>query len=166
MFPLPDNSGIHGGIMAKEIERKFLLKNDNWPRENVVKCRQGYLNSARERTVRVRIAGDKGYLTIKGIRVGASRPEFEYEIPVEDAEILLDLCEKPLIEKNRYRVVEGDFTWEIDEFFGENRGLIIAEIELEHEDQEFSIPDWIGKEVTDDPRYYNASLIKNPYKTW
>ena len=166
MFPLPDNSGIHGGIMAKEIERNFLLKNDNWPHENVVKHRQGYLNSARERTVRVRIAGDKGYLTIKGIRVGASRPEFEYEIPVEDAEILLDLCEKPLIKKNRYRVVEGDFTWEIDEFFGENRGLVIAEIELEHEEQEFSIPDWIGKEVTDDPRYYNASLIKNPYKTW
>ena len=166
MFPLPVNSGIYGAIMAKEIERKFLLKNDSWPRENVMKYRQGYLNSARERTVRVRIAGDKGYLTIKGIRVGASRPEFEYEIPVEDAEILLDLCEKPLIEKNRYRVVEGDFTWEIDEFFGENRGLIIAEIELEHEEQEFSIPDWIGKEVTDDPRYYNASLIKNPYKTW
>ena len=142
------------------------MKNDNWPRENVVKCLQGYLNSVRERTVRVRIAGGKGYLTIKGIRVGASRPEFEYEIPVEDAEMLLDLCEKPLIEKNRYRVVEGDFTWEIDEFFGENRGLVIAEIELEHEDQEFSIPDWIGKEVTDDPRYYNASLIKNPYKTW
>ena len=152
--------------MAEEIERKFLLKKDYWPHENVVKYRQGYLNSDEKKTVRVRTAGDKGYLTIKGASIGASRLEFEYEIPLQDAGILLDLCEKPLIEKNRYKVVDGDFIWEIDEFFGENSGLIIAEIELEHENQEFKKPDWIGEEVTGDPRYYNASLIKNPYKNW
>ena len=152
--------------MAREIERKFLLKKNYWPKKSVMKYRQGYLNSAKERTVRVRTVRDKGYLTIKGISVGASRLEFEYEIPLQDAEILLDLCEKPLIEKNRYKVVEGGFTWEIDEFFGENQGLVIAEVELEHEDQEFAKPDWIGEEVTEDPRYYNANLIKNPYKNW
>ena len=152
--------------MGKEIERKFLLKKNFWPKNRVMKYRQGYLNSTKERTVRVRIVEDKGYLTIKGIAIGASRLEFEYEIPLQDAEILLDLCEKPLIEKNRYKVVEGDFTWEVDEFFGENQGLVIAEVELEHEDQAFPKPDWLGEEVTGDPRYYNANLIKNPYTKW
>ena len=152
--------------MVKEIERKFLLKKHDWPHENFMKYRQGYLNSDEKKTVRIRITGEKGFLTIKGASVGASRMEFEYEIPFEDAEMLLNLCDKPLIEKNRYVVVEGDFVWEIDEFFGENRGLVIAEIELEHEDQKFPKPDWIGDEVTDDPRYYNASLVKNPYKNW
>ncbi len=152
--------------MAKEIERKFLLKGGFWPRETVMRCRQGFLNSFKERTVRVRTIGDKGYLTVKGIAVGASRMEFEYEIPYQDAITLLDICEKPLIEKNRYSVKEGDLIWEIDEFFGENQGLIIAEVELESEDQEFEKPDWVGEEVTGDPRYYNANLIKNPYTKW
>jgi CYTH domain-containing protein len=152
--------------MAKEIERKFLLKGGFWPRETVMRCRQGFLNSFKERTVRVRTIGDKGYLTVKGIAVGASRMEFEYEIPYQDAITLLDICEKPLIEKNRYSVKEGDLIWEIDEFFGENQGLIIAEVELESEDQEFPKPDWVGEEVTGDPRYFNANLIKNPYTKW
>jgi adenylate cyclase len=152
--------------MAKEIERKFLLKGGFWPRETVMRCRQGFLNSFKERTVRVRTIGDKGYLTVKGIAVGASRMEFEYEIPYQDAITLLDICERPLIEKNRYSVKEGDLIWEIDEFFGENQGLIIAEVELESEDQEFPKPDWVGEEVTGDPRYFNANLIKNPYTKW
>ena len=152
--------------MAKEIERKFLLKGGFWPRETVMRCRQGFLNSFKERTVRVRTIGDKGYLTVKGIAVGASRMEFEYEIPYQDAITLLDICERPLIEKNRYSVKEGDLIWEIDEFFGENQGLIIAEVELESEDQEFPKPDWVGEEITGDPRYFNANLIKNPYTKW
>jgi CYTH domain-containing protein len=152
--------------MAKEIERKFLLNGGFWPRETVMRCRQGFLNSFKERTVRVRTIGDKGYLTVKGIAVGASRMEFEYEIPYQDAITLLDICERPLIEKNRYSVKEGDLIWEIDEFFGENQGLIIAEVELESEDQEFPKPDWVGEEVTGDPRYFNANLIKNPYTKW
>lgn len=152
--------------MAKEIERKFLVKEGTWRNEKGTEYRQGYLNSAKERIVRVRTIDDKGYLTIKGITVGASRTEFEYEIPRQDADQLLDLCEKPLIEKIRYQVVEGDFVWEIDEFLGENRGLIVAEVELESEDQAFSKPDWVGKEVTGDPRYFNSNLIKNPYTMW
>jgi len=152
--------------MAKEIERKFLLKKHTWPNEIAMRYRQGYLNSTKERTVRVRTIGDKGYLTVKGVAVGASRLEFEYEIPIQDANILLDICEKPLIEKNRYKVVEGGFVWEIDEFFGENRGLVIVELELESEDQEFPKPDWVGEEVTGDPRYFNANLIKTPYTKW
>ena len=112
------------------------------------------------------ILNDKGYLTIKGIAVGASRLEFEYEIPCQDANILLDMCEKPLIEKNRYSVEEGGFVWEIDEFFAENQGLIVAEVELESEYQEFPKPDWVGEEVTGDPRYFNSNLIKNPYTKW
>jgi CYTH domain-containing protein len=152
--------------MATEIERKFLLKEGAWPRGTAMKCCQGFLSRAKERTVRVRTVNDKGYLTIKGIAVGASRPEFEYEIPYQDALELLEICEKPLIEKNRYRVEEGGLVWEIDEFFGENQGLIIAELELESEDQEFKKPDWVGEEVTGEPRYYNANLIKNPYTKW
>jgi len=152
--------------MGKEIERKFLLKKRSWPNENAMKYRQGYLNSAKERIVRVRTIDDKGYLTIKGITVKASRLEFEYEIPFQDANTLLDICEKPLIEKNRYKVEERGFVWEIDEFLGENQGLIVAEVELESEDQEFPKPDWIGEEVTGDPRYFNSNLIKRPYTKW
>ena len=152
--------------MAKEIERKFLVKEETWRQAKGTQYRQGYLNSAKERIVRVRTIDDKGYLTIKGLTVGASRMEFEYEIPRQDAETLLDICEKPLIEKNRYKVAHGGFVWEVDEFFGENQGLIVAEIELESEDQYFSKPDWVGKEVTGDPRYFNSNLIKNPYTTW
>jgi adenylate cyclase len=152
--------------MAREIERKFLIKGSAWRRAGAMRLRQGYLSSAKGRTVRVRTVGDKAYLTIKGMAVGATRPEFEYEIPSEDAKELLNLCEMPLIEKDRYRVEEGGVVWEIDEFLGENRGLIIAEVELESEDQPFTKPDWVGEEVTGDPRYFNSNLIKKPYTKW
>jgi CYTH domain-containing protein len=153
-------------MMAKEIERKFLIKNDAWRNVRGIKYRQGYLSSVKERTVRVRTMEDKGYLTIKGIAVGATRMEFEYEIPRKDADRLLEICEQPLIEKNRYTIEYGGFVWEVDEFFGENTGLIIAEVELASEDQEFPLPDWVGKEVTEDPRYFNSNLGKNPYTHW
>ena len=152
--------------MATEIERKFRVKEGAWRRVKGTRFRQGYLNSVKERVVRVRTINDKGYLTIKGLTVGASRLEFEYEIPRRDAEQLLDICEKPLIEKTRFKVVEAGFVWEIDEFSGDNQGLIIAEVELEREDQEFPKPDWVQEEVTGDPRYFNSNLIKKPYRTW
>jgi adenylate cyclase len=154
--------------MAKEIERKFLLKNDAWRSQDKGKrYRQGYLNTAKERTVRARIAGDQGYLTIKGISTGASRAEYEYEIPVADANEILDsLCERPLIEKTRYRVPHGGLVWEIDEFEGENGGLIVAEVELKDEHQSLTLPDWVGEEVTGDPRYFNANLVAKPFTQW
>ncbi len=152
--------------MGKEIERKFLVKEGSWRNAKATKCRQGFLSTVKERTVRVRTMENKGYLTIKGIAVGATRMEYEYEIPRQDADALLDICEKPLIEKNRSKVLDGGFVWEVDEFFGENRGLIVAEIELESEDQDFPRPDWVAEEVTGDSRYFNSNLIKNPYMQW
>ncbi len=154
--------------MGTEIERKFLVKDNSWRAlARGVKYRQGYLNSAKERTVRVRTIDDKGYLTIKGITSGASRAEYEYEIPVAEAGALLnDLCEKPLIEKSRYKIEFKGFVWEVDEFFGENQGLIVAEVELESENQTFEKPVWIGEEVTGDPKYFNSNLINNPYLKW
>ncbi len=154
--------------MGTEIERKFLLQNDSWRSLAIgTEFRQGYLCSNKERTVRIRIKADKGFLTIKGASVGAARSEYEYEIPVEEAkEMLVELCDQPIIEKNRYAISYRGFTWEVDEFFGLNQGLIVAEIELEHEDQQFEKPDWIGREVTDDARYFNARLAKEPYATW
>lgn len=154
--------------MAKEIERKFLIRGEAWRAlAEGTMYRQGYLNSAKERTVRVRTVGDKAFLTIKGITVGATRAEYEYEIPFADCNALLDdLAEKPLIEKKRYKIRQGEFTWEIDEFFGDNQGLIVAEIELTSEDQQFGKPDWIGEEVTGDPRYFNSNLIKHPFTRW
>ena len=154
--------------MAKEIERKFLVKDDVWRSlAEGTKYRQGYLSSAKERVVRVRTINDEGYLTIKGITVGATRSEFEYEIPLEDTDFMLDhLCEQHLIEKNRYKIKLDDLIWEVDEFFGRNDGLIVAEVELTSEDQEFEKPDWIGKEVTADPRYYNSNLVKDPFTEW
>jgi len=152
--------------MGKEIERKFLVKEGPWRNVKGTMYRQGYLNSEKERNVRVRTMEDKAYLTIKGIAIGVSRMEFEYEIPLQDAEELLEICEKPLIEKTRYKVQEGGFVWEIDVFFRENQGLIVAEVELESEDQEFPKPDWVREEVTGDPRYFNSNLIKNPYINW
>ena len=152
--------------MGKEIERKFLVKEGTWRNAKGTRYRQGYLSTVKERTVRVRTIEDKAYLTIKGIAIGASRMEFEYEIPRQDAATLLDICKRPLIEKNRYKTEHGGFVWEVDEFFGENQGLIVAEIELESEDQYFPKPDWIGEEVTGDPRYFNSNLIKNPYTKW
>src|SRR5215471_3281800 len=154
--------------MAKEVERKFLVKGDAW--RSLAKgttYRQGYLNSAKERTVRVRTTDDKAYLTIKGITVGATRAEYEYEIPYDEGKAMLDsLAEKPLIEKRRYKIPAGDLTWEIDEFLGDNTGLIVAEVELKSEDQAFTRPVWLGDEVTGDPRYYNANLVKKPFPHW
>ena len=154
--------------MAKEIERKFLVAGEDWRAlARGTRYRQGYLSTVKERTVRVRTIDDKGYLTVKGISVGATRSEYEYEIPAADAEEMLDdLCEKPIIEKNRYKIPIGDVIWEVDEFLGVNDGLIVAEIELLSEDQSFPKPDWIGDEVTGDPRYFNANLIARPFSTW
>ncbi len=154
--------------MAQEIERKFLITGEAW-RELAkgTAYRQGYLSTVKERTVRVRTIDDKGFLTIKGITVGATRAEYEYEIPAGDTnEMLDDLCEQPIIEKKRYKVPLDGFIWEIDEFGGVNEGLIVAEIELESEDQKFNKPDWIGDEVSGDPRYFNSNLIANPFTTW
>ena len=154
--------------MGTEIERKFLVR-DNLFRSLAqgTRYRQGYLNSVKERVVRVRTIDDKGFLTIKGITTGATRAEYEYEIPVKEAEAMLDeLCEQPLIEKNRYKIAHKGFTWEVDEFFGENQGLILAEVELESEDQPYDKPEWITDEVTGDPKYFNSNLIQNPYKNW
>lgn len=154
--------------MAVEIEKKFLLLNDDWKQDTTSEIYfQGYLYSGMGKTVRVRIAGENSYLTIKGKHSGISRMEFEYPIPIEDARILLEkLCEKPIIHKKRHLKKHGGFLWEIDEFYGENEGLVMAEIELESEDQDFPKPDWLGKEVTHDGRFYNASLRRNPYMNW
>ncbi len=154
--------------MGKEIERKFLVKDDSFRSlAQGTRYRQGYLNSVKERVVRVRTIDDKGFLTIKGITTGATRAEYEYEIPVKEADAMLEeLCEQPLIEKNRYKIAHKGFIWEVDEFFGENQGLIFAEVELESEDQQFDKPDWITDEVTGDPKYFNSNLIQNPYKNW
>jgi CYTH domain-containing protein len=154
--------------MTKEIERKFLVKDVAWRSQaQGTRYRQGYLNSTKERTVRVRIIDEKGFLTVKGITRGAARVEYEYEIPVVDAQVMLDeLCEKPLIEKKRYRIKYKGLTWEVDEFFGENQGLIVAEVELESEDQKINKPAWIGQEVTGDARYFNANLIHHPFQKW
>ena len=154
--------------MGVEIERKFLLRGDGWRNEGTaVLLRQGYLSSQRERVVRVRIEGAQAMLTIKGRSVGASRGEWEYPIPLADAEELLDgLCEQPLVEKYRRRIDFAGMVWEVDEFLGVNAGLVVAEIELTAEDQPFAKPDWVGAEVTDDVRYFNANLIKHPFSQW
>ncbi len=154
--------------MATEIERKFLITGDAWRGRGTSSVfRQGYLSTVKERTVRVRTIDDKGFLTVKGITVGATRSEYEYTIPVTDAdEMLNDLCEKPIIEKYRYKIPLGGVTWEVDEFLGVNDGLIVAEVELQSEDQYFPKPDWIGEEVTDDPRYFNSNLVQHPYQQW
>jgi adenylate cyclase len=154
--------------MGREIEKKFLITDNSWRGLAVGKeyC-QGYLNSEKGRTVRVRIIGDRGILTIKGPNDHGARLEYEYDIPLEDAREMLDLlCHKPLIEKIRYNIHFSGFIWEVDEFKGDNEGLLIAEIELEHVGQEFNLPPWIGLEVTGDTRYYNANLVKNPYSGW
>jgi adenylate cyclase len=153
--------------MGQEIERKFLVKGTSWRNENGTSIRQGYLHNEIDGTVRVRTKGERAYLTIKGGTTGITRLEFEYEIPLEEAnEILDELCQKPLIEKIRYEVEVNGSKWEIDEFLGENAGLVVAEIELEDEGQEFIKPDWLGDEVSDDFRYQNANLVKHPYSQW
>ncbi len=154
--------------MGTEIERKYLVKGDAWRAlATGTHYRQGYLNSDKERTVRIRSTGDKAYITIKGLTVGASRPEYEYEIPVADGNAMLDaLAERPIIEKKRHKIPHGGVTIEVDEFLGENAGLVVAEVELQSEGQRFDKPAWLGKEVTGDPRYYNANLVRHPYSTW
>ena len=153
--------------MGVEIERKFLLSGDGWRTlGTAVPMRQGYLSSDKARVVRVRIEGDHACITIKGKSSGATRGEWEYAVPVADAEELLALCEQPLVEKVRRRIDYQGHTWEVDEFFGVNQGLVVAEIELGAEDEAFARPAWIGEEVTDDPRYYNSSLVKKPYSAW
>jgi adenylate cyclase len=154
--------------MSVEIERKFLVRDDRWkaPGQGVL-LRQGYLSSHPDRIVRVRIEGDAALLTIKGRSVGATRGEWEYSIPLADAQAFLDsLCEHPIIEKYRSRIRFEGMVWEVDEFLGENAGLVVAEIELEREDQPFVKPDWIGEEVTQDARYFNANLLRHPYRAW
>lgn len=154
--------------MGQEIERKYLVRGDAWRHlaEGTV-YRQGYLSTVKERTVRVRTMGDRGFLTVKGITVGATRTEFEYAIPLDDADRMLDeLCLRPLIEKTRYLVTHGGHEWEIDEFTGENAGLVVAEVELDSEDEAIALPEWIGDEVTHDPRYFNANLIAHPFTAW
>lgn len=154
--------------MGVEIERKFLVFGDDW-RHGAVGTRfcQGYIVSGLGRTVRVRIAGDCACLTIKGPSSGSSRAEYEYPIPVQDAEELLNtLCDRPWIDKVRYRIPFGDLTWEVDEFLGENAGLIMAEVELTAVDQAVELPAWIREEVTGDSRYYNSSLVRYPYRAW
>jgi adenylate cyclase len=152
--------------MPTEIERKFLVTGTEWRQVNCVRYSQGYLCRDKERTVRVRLAGGQAFLTIKGSSKGASRAEFEYKIPVVDAEQLMNLCDGSIIQKLRHILFYKGFKWEIDEFLGENSGLIIAEVELEKEDQRFDRPGWLGREVTEDPRYYNSNLSSNPYYTW
>lgn len=155
--------------MALEIERKFLLGSDGW-RDAVHRSehlRQGYLNHEVRCSVRVRTSGERAWLNIKSVTIGAQRHEFEYEIPIDDAHLMLDtLSRKPLIEKVRHFVQYGDHTWEIDEFEGENAGLTVAEIELQHPEEPFERPTWLGEEVTQDVRYYNTSLSEHPYKDW
>ncbi|MGX9220500.1 CYTH domain-containing protein [Massilia sp. UBA6681] len=154
--------------MGVEIERKFLPSGDAWRQlGEPVLLRQGYLCSDPERTVRVRIEGEEGRLTIKSKGSGVRRGEWEYPIPLPEAQELLDtLCERPLVEKYRRRIEHAGFTWEVDEFLGENAGLVVAEIELPSEDTVFARPDWIGQEVSGDKRYYNSSLIRFPYSQW
>ena len=155
--------------MAKEIERKFLVNGDFKSEAfKSIRIIQGYLSSVPERTVRVRVKGDKGFITIKGIgnASGITRYEWEKEIPVEDVKELLLICEPGVIDKTRYLVKAGEYTFEVDEFHGDNEGLIVAEVELPDENAPFERPDWLGEEVTGDVRYYNVMLVKHPFKTW
>ena len=155
--------------MPVEIERKFLLKSDDWRAavHDAQRLRQGYLNNEARCSVRVRTSADRGWLNVKSATVGARRQEFEYEIPLAEADEMLDtLSLKPLIEKVRHYVSVGGHVWEIDEFEGDNAGLVVAEIELGHSDEAFEKPDWVGEEVTHDVRYYNTSLSRHPFKDW
>jgi adenylate cyclase len=153
--------------MGVEIERKFLLAGDGWRAlGKPVLLRQGYLSLEPARVVRVRVDGDKAYITIKGKGKGASRGEWEYPIPLADANELLELCKQPFIEKYRRKIEFEGNMWEVDEFLGANQGLVLAEIELDSEDQAFDKPDWIGEDVTHDKRYYNSNLVKHPFSSW
>ncbi|MBC8207189.1 MAG: CYTH domain-containing protein [Kiritimatiellales bacterium] len=156
--------------MKMEIERKFRVVGDEWRviADAGLRCEQGYILSGPDQiTVRVRRIGDKGFLTLKGVAEGISRPELEYEVPVAEAEYMLEnFCADQIVSKTRFLVGIGGFTWEIDEFLGQNQGLVLAEIELESEDQVFPVPDWLGEDVSFDFRYTNASLAAHPFAEW
>ena len=155
--------------MGIEIERKFLLCNDSWQAsaDNGLVIRQGYLAGSDKSSVRVRIAGDQANINIKSATLGITRQEYEYPIPLAEAiEMLESLCEGPLIEKIRYHVHHADHLWEVDVFSGDNQGLVVAEIELESDSENFERPDWLGEEVSDDTRYYNVCLVSHPFKYW
>jgi adenylate cyclase len=154
--------------MPREIERKFLVKSDDWRRlaHRSERMSQGYLASGGRVSVRVRIAGDEARLNMKTARLGASRQEYEYPIPAADARELLALADGPLIDKTRHLVEHGGFEWEVDEFHGENAGLVVAELELTHEEEQFPRPPWLGVEVTQHARYYNSCLVQHPYRVW
>ena len=154
------------GFMGIEIERKFLVVGDAWRQAPGTAYAQGYLNRDKQRTVRVRVVEDAAWLTVKGASVGATRAEFEYPIPVADARELLALCDGPLVRKTRRVLVHAGATWEIDEFEGDNAGLVVAEIELASEETHFEPPPWLGAEVTHDARYFNSNLAAAPYSTW
>jgi adenylate cyclase len=155
--------------MGTEIERKFLVVNDAW-REGArdgLRFRQGYLPGVETASVRVRVSGEHAWLNIKSATLGVSRREYEYPIPLADAEEILDaLCQRPLIEKTRHHVPHGGHLWEIDVFEGDNAGLVVAEIELKNPDEPFERPPWVGAEVSHDPRYYNVSLVRHPFRDW
>ena len=154
--------------MPREIERKFLLQNDDWRAlaQRSVRMSQGYLASGGRVSVRIRIAGDEAHLNMKVGGLAASRAEYEYPVPVADARELLALADGPLIDKTRHFVEHGGFEWEVDEFHGDNSGLIVAELELAREDEPFPRPPWLAKEVTQLVRYYNVCLVKHPYRAW
>jgi adenylate cyclase len=152
--------------MAIEIERKFLVCGDDWRHAAATHYCQGYLNRDKQRTVRVRVAGSSGFITIKGETSGFTRVEYEYPVPVDDAQAMLAMCEGPIIEKYRRVLEVKGTTWEVDEFIGVNTGLVVAEVELTSETETFYKPDWLGEEVTGDARYYNSSLSKLPFTQW
>ena len=154
--------------MGKEIERKFLVKDESY--RSLAKplfCTQGYLGFQIEPLVRVRIMGNSAFITLKGKSIGITRLEFEYEIPTDDAHALLaSFCSNPKIEKKRFIFTIENTCWEVDEFLGDNKGLIVAEVELKSENEAFSKPRWLGKEVSEDPKYYNCNLVSTPYSEW
>jgi CYTH domain-containing protein len=160
---------MYGDKARVEIERKFLVTGDGWKADadEGVRVRQGFLSGDENGVVRVRRVLDKGVLTIKGPTRGISREEFEYTIPAADAERMLDaLCAGGTVDKTRYRIPRDGVVWEVDVFAGDNAGLVLAEVELDSEDQEVTLPDWLGEEVSRDPRFYNAYLARNPFTTW
>lgn len=165
-----NNSPTFVGIVMIEIERKFLVNSDAFKNEAFNKTRicQGFLNTDKERTVRVRVKGEKGFITVKGLssKDGLKRFEWEKEISANEAHALLKLCEPTSIDKMRYEIKVGNHIFEVDDFFGENEGLVIAEVELNSENETFEKPNWLGKEVTGDIKYYNSQLSKQPYKNW
>lgn len=165
----------HNGAMGIEIERKFLVSSDGWraAAHRVIPMAQGYINDmgaldrgTQNASVRVRIEGDHAALNLKSRTIGHTRQEFDYPIPVDDARALLALCVGGLIDKRRHLVEHAGLTWEVDEFLGDNAGLVVAEVELDSADQAIDLPDWVGAEVTDDARYYNVALASHPYSQW